>query len=69
MEVERRAATTIATSSTSTTTTTINPQIQTENKTTNENLLKSPSGKTNINEKEKSAGYSQPKFYRKHERE
>ena len=28
------------------------PQIQTENKTTNESLSKSPSGKTNINKKE-----------------
>ena len=53
--VERRAATTMTASptSTATTTTTTSRQMQTENKATNENLLKIPSGKTNINVKEK----------------
>ena len=47
VKVERGDATTTATPSTSTATTkTTNPQIQTENKTTNENLLKIHSCKT-----------------------
>ena len=53
VEIERRAATTMTTSSTSTAILTRNPQIQTENKTANENLVKTPFGNTNINEKEK----------------
>ena len=46
----KRTATTTMTISTSTVTTK-NPQIQTENKATNENLSETPSGKSNINEK------------------
>ena len=53
VEVERRAAITMTTLSTSTATTTTNQQILTENKRTNENLPKTPPGKTNINKKEK----------------
>ena len=69
VKVEKRPATTMTTSSTSTPTTkTTNPQIQTENKTTIENLSKTPPGKTNINEKEKREGCSQSKLCRKHQR-
>lgn len=62
MKVERRDATTMATSLTSTaattsttatTTTKSNPKMEAESKTTNGNLLKTPSGKNTINEKEK----------------
>ena len=51
--LERRDATAMTTSSTSTATITRNPKIQAENKTTNENILKTPSGKNSSNEKEK----------------
>ena len=53
MKVEGRSATTMTTSSISTSITTItNLQIQTENKTTNQNLQKTPFSKTSIKEKE-----------------
>ena len=53
MEVERRAATIMATSCTLTATTTTNPQLQRENKTTGENISKTSSSKTNINKNKK----------------
>ena len=57
VKVKRQATTTITTSFTptvrTTATTTTNPQIQTENKTTNKVFSKTPSGKTNIDKKEK----------------
>ena len=62
MKVERRDATTMATSlrstaattsTTATTTTKSNPKMEAKSKTTNGNLLKTASGKNTINEKEK----------------
>ena len=49
VKAKRTAATTMTISTS--TVTTKNPQIQTENKATNENLSETPSGKSNINEK------------------
>ena len=51
MGAEGRDASTMTTTSTSTTTTTTIPEMQTENKTTNENVSNTPSGETNVNEK------------------
>ena len=51
MGAEGRDASTMTTTSTSTTTTTTIQEMQTENKTTNENVSKTPSGETNVNEK------------------